>query len=162
MQREDYNIQFVFSLDESPFWYIFKQQITDLILINNDQNAGVQMMNYTTNVYARILSLFENLKNFSVVRACIDECPPLSLHGLPSTTFFSSILTKLSINVYYFEDCLSLLDGRLKQLSTFIVNVDGAENDSSMVFNSVSLHRILSIFFEVKVNLSADKILHEE
>jgi hypothetical protein len=148
IEKRRLQYQFVFFLDESPFRYIFEQQITDLTLINNEKYAEVQTMNYTTNVYARILKLFGNLKNLSVVRACIGECPSLSLDAFPSTTFFSSILTKLSINVCLFEDCLSLLDGRLKQLTTFIVNIGIVENHS-MVFNSVSLHRISSIFFEV-------------
>ncbi|CAF1266615.1 unnamed protein product [Rotaria sp. Silwood1] len=38
-------------------------------------------------------------------------------------TFSSSILTKLSINVNDFNDVYALLDGRLKQLTTLIIQV---------------------------------------
>ncbi|CAF3284153.1 unnamed protein product [Rotaria socialis] len=54
---------------------------------------------------------------------------------LPSTTFSSSILTKLCISLNTLQDCLSLLDGRLKQLSTLIVIVHGTKNHSTFDHN---------------------------
>ena len=90
----------------------------------------------------RIFNFFENLKHLSIVRLSIDECPPLSFRGLPSTTFHSSTLTKLCASVQCFEDCLFLLDGRLKQLTTFIVSIDCVDNHPLTVSNSVSLHHI--------------------
>ncbi|CAF4706241.1 unnamed protein product, partial [Rotaria sp. Silwood2] len=59
----------------------------------------------------------------------------LSLRNLPLTTCSSSILYKLCINLNCFEDCLALLDGRLKQLTTFIVNIDSTDYHSSIVYN---------------------------
>ena len=38
-------------------------------------------------------------------------------------SLFSSTLLELHINVYLFDDCLYLLDGRLNQLHTLFVNV---------------------------------------
>ncbi len=67
---------------------------------------------------------FQNLKYSTVVASSINEYPSLSLRRVPPTTYFSSILTVLSINVLEFSDCLSLLDGCLKQLTTFIVQVE--------------------------------------
>ncbi|CAF3108996.1 unnamed protein product [Rotaria sp. Silwood2] len=60
--------------------------------------------------------------------------PPLVLRNLPSTTFFSSTLNKLYINLMTYDDCLALLDGRLKQLTTLIVTIDKMEY-SSNVYN---------------------------
>ncbi|CAF4572452.1 unnamed protein product, partial [Rotaria sp. Silwood2] len=41
----------------------------------------------------------------------------------PSTSCTSSTLIKLKVNVATFDDCLYLLDGRLKHLSTLIIHV---------------------------------------
>ncbi|CAF5075508.1 unnamed protein product, partial [Rotaria sp. Silwood1] len=61
--------------------------------------------------------------------------PPLVLSNVPLTTFFSSTLNKLCIRVRHFEDCLALLDGRLKQLTTLIIFIENMEYDSLNVYN---------------------------
>ncbi|CAM2727821.1 unnamed protein product [Rotaria socialis] len=60
----------------------------------------------------------------------------LSLCDLPSTTFYSSILTHLCIMVETFDDCLYLLDGRLKQLTIFNVTVYSIDSSSTIVHNT--------------------------
>ncbi len=102
----------------------------------------ISMPDYTINVYANILIFFEHLKCFSIIDL-IDGCPCLSLCDFPSTTFYSSTLTKLCIEVENFGDCLCLLDGRIKQLNTFIVVINDIDNHSSVVHNIVSSHFIL-------------------
>ncbi|CAF3240512.1 unnamed protein product [Rotaria sp. Silwood2] len=110
--------------DNSVFRHFFKYQITELVLHNNDEySTKTSLDTYTRDVYAHIMVLFQHLKHLTVVASSINEYPPLSLLRLPPTTYFSSILTVLNINVLEFSDCLSLLDGRLKQLTTFIVQV---------------------------------------
>ncbi|CAF4578626.1 unnamed protein product [Rotaria sp. Silwood2] len=66
----------------------------------------------------------------------------LSFVDLPSNTFVSSNLTKLRITVDSFGDCLRLLDGRLNQLSTFIVIIVNVKDSSSMEFNSNVLQNL--------------------
>ena len=56
---------------------------------------------------------------------------------------FSSMLTKLCINVDDFEDVYALLDGRLKQLTTLIVQVDIIRNSLVTSPNRVSLCEVL-------------------
>ncbi|CAF3466161.1 unnamed protein product [Rotaria socialis] len=126
-------------LDDSLFRHICKQQITDLTLISNENNSEITLTDYTMNVYLIILSFFKNLKHLSILSSSIDGYPPLSLHNLPSTIFSSSTLTKLCINVNDFGDCLALLDGRLKQLTTFIVQTKYIENVSLQSYDMVSL-----------------------
>ncbi len=92
---------------------------------------------YTRNVYAHILSLFENLKHLTIVSSSVNEYPHLLVRSLPSTNF-SFTLTVLCINVVHFEDCLCLLDGRLKQLSTFIVQIHYIFNRPLIARNTVS------------------------
>ncbi|CAF1663866.1 unnamed protein product, partial [Rotaria sordida] len=111
-------------IDDSLFGHIFKQQITDLVLVSNDNNIEITQKEYTKDVYAIIFTFFENLKHLSIVSASINDYPPLSLYISPPLTFSSSTLTKLCINVHAFDDCLALLDGRFKQLTTFIVQDD--------------------------------------
>ena len=94
--------------------------------------------NYTRNVYAHILTFFKNLKHLSVLETLVSSYRGMSLYDLPSTTFFSSTLTHLCINVNTFDDCLYLLDGRLQQLSTFIVRIYYIDDSSLIVHNTVS------------------------
>ena len=111
-------------LDNSVFRHIFKHQITDLVLHNNDEYTMETIVEtYTENVYVQIMVFFENLKHLAIVSSSVSKYPPLSLVNLLATINFSSILTELRINVLLFDDCLRLLDGRLKQLTTLIVEV---------------------------------------
>ncbi|CAF3034222.1 unnamed protein product [Rotaria sp. Silwood2] len=113
----------MFCLDDSLFRHISKQ-ITDLTLMSNENNSGITLKDYTMNIYLNILAFFENLNHLTIVSSPINNYPSLSLYDLPSTSFFSSILTKLRIYVLSFNDCLALLDGRLKQLTKFTVEDD--------------------------------------
>ncbi|CAF1125301.1 unnamed protein product [Rotaria sordida] len=78
----------------------------------------------------------------------------LSFVDLPSNTFVSSNLTKLRITVDSFGDCLRLLDGRLNQLSTFIVIIVNVKDSSSMEFNSNVLQNLkrFSLTYESLTN----------
>jgi hypothetical protein len=57
------------------------------------------------------------------------------LRGLSSTRCYSSIVAHLRIRIHNFDDCLCLLDGRLSQLHTLIVNLDYVR-DSRIVINN--------------------------
>ncbi|CAM4834568.1 unnamed protein product [Rotaria magnacalcarata] len=119
--------------DESSLRSIFQQRITNLILVNNDTHESISSLkDYTKNVYANILNFFKNLKHLNIIGPYL---PGLSLRNLPSTTFYSSILTHLSINAATFDDCLYLLDGRLKRLTSFNVTVYSIDNSSTIVHN---------------------------
>ncbi|CAF1379209.1 unnamed protein product [Rotaria sordida] len=106
---------------ETPFRCIFQRQIADLILVFENDFNEILEKNYTTDH----LSIMGSFPRFF---------PPLVLRNLPSTTFFSSTLNKLYIDLMTYDDCLALLDGRLKQLTTLIVTIDKIEY-SSNVYN---------------------------
>jgi hypothetical protein len=139
-------LPFFFScLDNSVFRHIFQDQITDLILHNNDEYInGMRSDIYTRNVYAQILALFKNLKHLTIFSSSLNEYPSLSVCHLPPTAYFSSTLTVLCINVIQFEDCLSLLDGQLKQLSTFIVQIHQIFDQRLIHRNKVSSYYFIS------------------
>ncbi|CAF1676580.1 unnamed protein product, partial [Rotaria magnacalcarata] len=125
----------IFYLVESPFRHIFQQQITDLILVNNSDMNILLLKQYPEDMYEYILKFFENLKLLSV----IGIFPRLSLRNLPMTTCSSSTIYKLCVNVTCFEDCLALLDGRLKELTTFIVDIGSIDDDLLIVYNMDNL-----------------------
>jgi hypothetical protein len=130
---------YVFYLDDSLFGHICKEQITDLILISNENNIEIPIREYTKDVYAIILAFFENLKHLTIVLSSINSYSCLSLNQLSPMTFSSSTLTKLCINVNEFSDVCALLDGRLKQLTIFIVQVGCINNWISTSRSRVSL-----------------------
>ncbi len=71
----------------------------------------------------------------------------LSLRNLPLTAYSSSTICKLCVDVNRFEDCLALLDGRLKQLTTFIVTIQSYDYRTSINYKKVCLD---INFFQVK------------
>jgi hypothetical protein len=129
-------------LGEPSLRSIFQEQITNLTLINDDKDEIIRsLQNYTTNVYSHILTFFKNLKELSIMGpSAISMYPGLSLCYLPSTTFSSPILTHLYINVKTFDDCLYLLDGRLRKLTTLCVNIYSIDTSSGIVHNMVSFY----------------------
>ena len=130
-------------LDKSSLRSIFQEQITNLTLINNDEDEWTRSLkNYTTNVFGHILTFFKNLKELSIIGpSAISMYPGLLLCYLPSTTFSSPILTHLYINVKTFDDCLYLLDGRLGKLTTLCVNIYSIDEYSRIVHNMVSFYK---------------------
>ncbi|CAF3701396.1 unnamed protein product [Rotaria sp. Silwood1] len=126
-------------IGDSLFGHICKKQITNFTLIINENNIEITQKEYTKNVYANIFAFFENLKHLTIVLSSIKNYPSLSFCFLPSTTFSSSTLTELCINVEDFNDVHALLDGRLKQLTRFIVQVHLIEDHISTSHKRVDL-----------------------
>jgi hypothetical protein len=151
-----FNNNYVFCLDDFLFGH-YKKQITDLILIINKKNIGLTSVEYTRNDYSIMLSFFENLKHLSIVSTenenyieSINNYPRFSLNKLAPTIFSSSTLTKLCIHVIEFDDCLALLDGRLKQLTVFVVEVAYIREPTMTNQTRVSL---CSAFFLFSINI---------
>ncbi len=107
--------------------------------MSNEGDIEITRIEYTENVYAIIFDFFKNLKHLSIIPSSINDYPPLSLHFSLPLIFSSSTLTKLCINISNFNDCLALLDGRFKQLNTFIVEVKHVHHTISIPPNMVSL-----------------------
>ena len=135
-----------FNLENSSLQHILKQQIRKFHLINKDRERDVgSIRDYTKRVYAHILTYFEKLEHLNVIETSFPSYPGVTVRSLPSNTFSSLILTYLSINVATLTDCLCLLDGRLKQLTTFIVRIYSMDIDSSIVRNSVNTFYLFKI-----------------
>ncbi|CAF4891195.1 unnamed protein product [Rotaria sp. Silwood1] len=122
--------------NESSLQYIFQEKITNLIIANKDRcSRMVSLEYYSRNVYEHILKFFKKLKHLSIIETFNRFYPPLSLCHSPSTIFFSSALTHLRIKVSTLDDCFYLLDGRLKQLTTFIIEICDTSKSSSIIHN---------------------------
>lgn len=111
---------------------------------------------YTKPVYTDILSYCEKLEYLNVTVSSSFVYPSLSIRYLPSNTFSSSILTYLCINVRTFTDFVCLLDGRLKQLNTLIVQFYEMDNNSSVVHNLVSILYLFEFLKRSKIQSFID------
>jgi hypothetical protein len=104
----------------------------------------MSLLTYFTNVYEQMMVLFENVKHLSVIASSVNDYPPfLFCHFSPDDYLFSTV-TVLCINVLCLDDCLFLLDGRMKQLSTFIVQVQYINCPVYVFQNMVSLNLEMS------------------
>ncbi|CAM4791525.1 unnamed protein product [Rotaria magnacalcarata] len=75
------------------------------------------------------------MKHLSILSSSVDDYPALLLYNLPSMTVSSLILTKLCINENDFDDCLALVDGLLKQLTSVIVQLNHIHQWTSRSYN---------------------------
>ena len=93
---------------------------------------------YTKDVYDYILKFSKNLKHLSIIDAYPHYYPPLTFRHLSFNLFSSLTLSKLSICIISYEDCLALLDGRLKQLTSFTVVINAMQHYSSNLYHMVN------------------------
>ena len=114
------------------------------------------MTNYTVNVYASIVNFFTRLEHLIIVETFSMSYPRLALTDLPSTVFSSSTLTHLCIDVGGLDDCLYLLDGRLKQLNTLTIRID------CIVSSSLTNHNMVHFTndFAQEVRFHREEIFH--
>ncbi|CAF4314197.1 unnamed protein product [Rotaria sp. Silwood2] len=118
--------------------HLFTNQITRLEVRIRDRERGVPGGS-ELNIVSFILSIGKCLTDLTFGLRWIDECMEFSFFELPSTTFVSSSLTKLVITLYTFDDCLYLLDGRLKHLSILSIDIVKIRRASSNIDNTKSL-----------------------
>ena len=88
-----------------------------------DKSESVLVDDVVMKLYLPIFNLLKSVTHLDFVIKNDFRHPPLSLDDLPSTAFFSSTIVHLSVRLLCIEDCISLLDGRLNQLNTFIVEI---------------------------------------
>jgi hypothetical protein len=123
-------------LDESSFIHKFKHQISDLVLMINDNKHYAYMWRLYPNIFLNIYIKFTNLTHFHVDLDDKYLAPLEAQITLPSTPYLSNIVY-LNIKVKTFHDCLWLVDGHLSQLHTFIVYVQYIYKTSRTINNTV-------------------------
>jgi hypothetical protein len=108
---------FLLCLDKSSLIHMFQKQIVTLSVTGNSDNDRYTM-NHLANLFSYIVTMFTNMLHLKFYQSNSF----ILFNGQPS--LFSSTLMELHINVYLFDDCLYLLDGRLSQLRMLFVNVN--------------------------------------
>jgi len=93
-----------------------------------------------------ILSVSKQLCDLTFSQYILKNNSKVSDFNLPRASYTSSTLTKLSISVHYFDDCLYLLDGRFECLSTLVIKITAVLDKFSNRENTVS--RIAMSSFE--------------
>ena len=127
-----------------------KLHILILILKNTIEHCSKTV----SNIFALILSLCKKLIDLNFCDMFFTRKYSISVSDLSATSYISSTLTKLKINVATFNDCLYLLDGRFDCLSTLIINVLNIYYPISDIDKTVS---IISMIILEKINMKLNK-----
>jgi hypothetical protein len=104
-------------LDKSPLINIFQNQIVTLN-INGGKEDGLLdhlEIDRLAIIFMNILIMCHKLRHFKFYTSVPWGCKYISF-GKQSPMFSSSRLVELHMNVYRFDECLFILDGRLNQL----------------------------------------------
>jgi hypothetical protein len=112
---------FYICLDQSSLAHIFKNQISILVIKITKNQTFVKDI---TNIFSRVLTIFTNVRLLNFDPSFHIDIEPVSFNWQLIQPFSSSILKELHINVKHIDDCLYLLNGCLKQLEKFYVNID--------------------------------------
>ena len=123
--------------------HLLPSQITHLEVRIRDRKREALPAGGSLGIFTYILTMGECLTNLTFSLRWIDEGREFSFLRRPSIVCESSSLTKLVITVYNFDDCLYLLDGRLKRLSTLIIDIKKIKNSLANIDNTVSRNGII-------------------
>ena len=116
-------IQSMLFLEQTSFIRICNEQIFHAVLTVMDKSESASLSDVAMHLYLPIFNLLKSVTYLDFVIKDSFRYPPLSLDDFPPNACFSSTIVHLSIKVMDLEDCLSLLDGRLNRLHTFIVEI---------------------------------------
>ncbi|CAF1206246.1 unnamed protein product, partial [Rotaria sordida] len=101
---------------------LLTQQITHLN-IDVPYELKSEASKTLSSIFVLILSLCQQLISLNFCQLFSDRKALICIFKLQSRSYMSSTLTKLKVNVARFDDCLCLLVGNLKCLSTLIIHV---------------------------------------
>jgi hypothetical protein len=123
--------------------HLLSQQIQH-VSIDVSYNPKLKSSKFLSSIFALILSGCQRLISLNFCQLFYDRKTPICISKLPETSYTSSTLTKLKVNVPTFDDCLYLLVGHLKCLSTLIIHVKRISPSS---FNRTEVNRIEILVF---------------
>ncbi len=127
---------FYLCLDKSSLVRIFQNQIVTLSVTGKEGNHDEFTMNMRANLFTYILTMFTNLLHLKFYQNLNNPTGFVLFND--QSSMFCSTLVELHINVYFFDDCLFLLDGRFNQLRILLVNVFHIWRLRSTITNKVS------------------------
>ncbi|CAF3937496.1 unnamed protein product, partial [Rotaria sp. Silwood1] len=110
----------------------FKHQISELIIKSDYQISSTSEQKFLADVYVKIFVLLPNLKYFDSDVHYLYYFSQALTSDLSFAKYCSSNIAYLRMKMHYFDDCLYLLDGRLSQLHTFIVDLNHIHEPSAI------------------------------
>jgi len=111
---------------------LLKEQITTLYLYTK-KDTTIELF---TEACVRLLTVCKKLETLTFKNSNNIQLP---LSNFSTSTCLSSTLCYLNIDLSNFDDCLYLLDGRLNQLSTFIIEIVEINTSSLDIDNTVNI-----------------------
>ncbi len=135
---------------DSILHHLLTQQITHLN-IDASYKPKSKASEILSSIFALILSICQRLINLNFCQLFSDRMITICIHNFPSTSCISSTLTKLKVTVATFDDCLYLLDGHFKCLSTFIIHVEEIWSSVSNKNDKVNIISILVFWRETNL-----------
>ncbi|CAF4637297.1 unnamed protein product [Rotaria sp. Silwood1] len=131
-------ILYQYLTEDSILHRLLTKQITHLTICI--ENEMIPTFSKTlSNVFVLILSSCKRLINLDFRQLFPNKMMSVNTFVQSSTNCTSLSLTQLKINVKTFDTCLYLLDGRLRNLSTLIINVS---NISHTLSNTNKMKRL--------------------
>jgi hypothetical protein len=123
-----------------------RNQITHLnIDIQNEISS--ELSEVSSNIFLLVLSLFRRLIHLNFCQLFSYRDSSICISELPRTSYISSSLAKLKINVSSFDDCLLLLNGCLDNLTKLIINVKEIKYRHYTNFNNLVIVLLIIFFF---------------
>jgi hypothetical protein len=120
---------------------LLADQITHLKITIHDETTELPDTNELS-IFVLILSMGKRLSDLTFIQRLSGSAVKISPFNLQSTSFQCPSLTKLTISVNAFDECLYLLDGRLECLSTLIIVVSKITDSSLNINNTVRINAI--------------------
>lgn len=96
-------------------------QIITLSISGRHNKYDPYTMNARADFLSSILMMFRNVHHLKFYQNLNYFLPSVLFSN--QSSLFSSTLQELHVNVYLFDDCVFLLDGRLNQLCYLFINV---------------------------------------
>ncbi|CAF1551612.1 unnamed protein product, partial [Rotaria sordida] len=124
---------------------LLSKQITHLNIDVKDANR--ELFRTTANIFISILSSCKKLFHLNFRDLFFERKHWNRFTCLPATSYPSSTLTKLQINVSTFTECLFLLDTHLECLSTLIIHVGAIYYPIQDVDNTKKLPKLQHLSF---------------
>ena len=122
--------------------HFLENQITNLTIKIYSEKTEIPNQN-EANLFMLILSLGKNLRNLTFLQQNSREYLTIVSSNISYTSCLSSTLTKLTINVNSFDDCLYLFNESLKSLSVLNIHIKKVNRSSLIMDKKVNISAII-------------------
>ena len=129
----------MYILGNNTLLSLLRCQIKHLEISIRDKKGTINAR-YALKIFSSLIMISYYLTDLTFSLRWIDDPIEYPFYDLSPKSYVSSTLTKLVVNLYKFEHCLHLLDGRFKYLSVFIPDIMTIYRSSSDIANRVRIN----------------------